>query len=82
MNKLEDFGERYIKFKDEVGAEIRRRRLKMNMSGQDLGDKVGFSRHHILGIERGERKPSLKTLYLIITKGLEISVDTFFRGLE
>mgnify|MGYP000314761199 CR=1 FL=1 len=78
----EDYALKYMNFKDEVGAEIRRRRTKLGMTGEELGDKVGVSYHHILGIERGERKPSLKTLYLIITQGLEISVDTFFRGLE
>lgn len=79
---MEDYKQKYSNFKDEVGAEIRRRRLKLGLTGEELGNKCGVSFHHILGIERGDRKPSLETLYLIITKGLGISVDTFFRGLE
>lgn len=77
-----DFTLKYLKFKDKVGMEIRRRRKKKGMTGKDLAEKIGVSESHMLGIEQGSRKPSLKTLYLVITKGLEIGVDTFFRGLE
>lgn len=79
---MENYKEKFNKFKDDVGSEIRRRRLKLGLTGEDLGKMCGVSYHQILGIERGDRIPSFKTLYLIITKGLDISVDTFFRGFE
>jgi transcriptional regulator with XRE-family HTH domain len=78
----DNFALKYMHFKDSIGGEIRRRRLKLGLRGKDLAETCGVTTDHILGVERGDRQPSLKILYIIITEGLEISVDTFFRGLE
>lgn len=84
VNDLErdDYTLKYMKFKDKIGGELRKRREKMNLTGAELGEKSGTTGYTILAIERGNRTPSLKNLYYIITDGLEITVDTFFRGLE
>lgn len=76
------FALKYMQFKDSIGDEIRCRRLKLGLRGKDLAEICGVTTDHILGIERGDRQPSLKILYIVITEGLKISVDTFFRGLE
>jgi transcriptional regulator with XRE-family HTH domain len=46
----------------ELGAVLRRRRLEIPLTLQELADRSGISVSHIGRIERGERFPSAKVL--------------------
>ena len=45
-----------------VGQNVRKRRLEMGMSQEELAHKAGLHRTYVGGIERGERNPSLSSL--------------------
>ncbi len=46
-----------------MGEELRERRLERGLSQEELADKAGMSRNFIGLIERGDRNPTLLTLY-------------------
>lgn len=47
------------------GFAVREYRLKLGISQEELGFKCELDRTYISGIERGERNPTLKTIWLI-----------------
>jgi ribosome-binding protein aMBF1 (putative translation factor) len=46
-----------------IGVQIRKKRLKMEMSQYELSQKAGFSRAFIVDIESGNRSMGLDNLY-------------------
>lgn len=61
-------------FYQELGKNIKRRRIELGITQQELADKLGLSLNFIGKIEVAFSKPSLDTL-LKIARGLEISVS-------
>jgi transcriptional regulator with XRE-family HTH domain len=67
--------------KKQFGKRIRELRQKRGFSSQEaFGDKCGFDRTYISGIERGVRNPSLDAIE-ILAKTLGVPVMELFRGL-
>lgn len=46
----------------DIGHEIKYRRLKLNLTQQQLADMVGVQRAYVADIERGRKSPSFDTL--------------------
>jgi transcriptional regulator with XRE-family HTH domain len=59
------------------GDAVRRRRLELGLSQEQLADKSGLHRTYIGDIERGHRNISLKSITLLID-ALELSPGRFF----
>lgn len=62
------------------GSALRRRRLRMNLSQEELAARVGIHRTYLADIERGARNVSLVNLEKIAT-GLGISLAALLDGL-
>lgn len=74
----------------QVGEEIRRRRLALGWSLEQLADACGITRNYLGTVERGRRDPHVSTL-LSIARALGCTItellghpdaDTSSRGLE
>ena len=65
----------------KVGKTVAYFRTQKNISQEVLSGLADIGRSHLSAIERGERKPTLETLYRICT-ALEIKMSTFIIKLE
>ena len=59
------------------GEQVRKLRLAMDLSQEELAFKAGVHRTYLGSIERGERNPSLKNI-AAIAKALNISLSELF----
>jgi transcriptional regulator with XRE-family HTH domain len=65
--------------KRRFGKRVREPRLARGYTSQEaFGDKCGFDRTYISGIERGVRNPSLDAIE-ILAKALGVSVAELFQ---
>lgn len=64
-----------------VGAVIASFRKQRKMSQEVLSGLADIGRTHLSAIERGERKPTLETLYRICT-ALDVKMSTVIIALE
>jgi transcriptional regulator with XRE-family HTH domain len=46
-----------------VGQNVRRFRLKRGLTQEQFAERSGFSQQYISGLERGQRNPTIVTLY-------------------
>ena len=46
-----------------VGRNIRRVRREKGLTQEEFAERSGFSQQYISGLERGERNPTIVTLY-------------------
>ncbi len=60
------------------GAVLRSLRIERGLSQEGLGNASGNGRTYVGQLERGERRPSLKTV-LALSKVLEVDPDEFVR---
>lgn len=65
---------------EQFGLEVRRRRLALGFSQEDLADVSGLHRTYISGIERGDRNPTLEIL-LRLSTALRCSLHELFAEL-
>ena len=63
------------------GLIVRRIRLKRGLSQQALADKSGYHRTYIGLLERGQKSPSLRTIFNIATT-LQVKPSEIVRGVE
>ena len=63
---------------DGIGARLREEREQRRISQRDLARRIGLSASLISQIETGQSKPSVGTLYAIVTE-LGMSLDRLFR---
>jgi transcriptional regulator with XRE-family HTH domain len=63
----------------DIGSRLRRERERAGISQRELARRIGLSASMISQIESGQSKPSVSTLYAIVTE-LGASVDDIFRG--
>ena len=68
--------------RDVFGANLRRIRLRRNLSQEALAAKAdGLHRTEVSLLERGEREPRLSTI-ILLTRALEVKVATLLAGTE
>jgi transcriptional regulator with XRE-family HTH domain len=65
----------------EFGYEIRRRRLALGMTLEQLAEASKLTPNYIGTIENGKRDPSLSTV-MALAKGLRIAPAELFGGLQ
>lgn len=59
------------------GDSVRRARLRVGLTQEELADKCGLDRSYIGGVERGERNPTLSVIEKIAV-GLGVSIRSLF----
>jgi transcriptional regulator with XRE-family HTH domain len=64
---------------EDIGARLREERDRVGISQRELARRIGLSASMISQIESGQSKPSVSTLYGIVTE-LGVSVDDVFGG--
>jgi transcriptional regulator with XRE-family HTH domain len=62
----------------DIGVRLRQERQRAGISQRELARRLGVSASLISQVESGQSKPSVSTLYAIVTE-LEVSVDDVFR---
>ena len=60
------------------GENLRRVRIKNNLTHEEFAEKVGVSTRIIYDYEDGFKKPSLRTI-VVIANVLGVSIDSLFR---
>ncbi len=63
------------------GALVRETRTKLGLSQEQLAERCGMHRNAIGFIERGERSPSIETVYAI-ARGLGVSASKLIGKLD
>ncbi|HSM01305.1 MAG TPA: cupin domain-containing protein [Acidimicrobiia bacterium] len=66
---------------DGIGERLRDERVRAGLSQRELARRIGSSASLISQLESGQSKPSVGTLYAIVTE-LDISLDRVIRGEE
>lgn len=66
---------------DGIGDRLREERIKSGISQRELARRLGLSPSLISQLESGQSKPSVGTLYAIVTE-LDLSLDRLIRGEE
>jgi transcriptional regulator with XRE-family HTH domain len=64
---------------EDIGTRLREERERVRISQRELARRIGLSASMISQIESGQSKPSVSTLYAIVTE-LGVSVDDIFGG--
>jgi transcriptional regulator with XRE-family HTH domain len=64
---------------EDIGTRLREERDRVGISQRELARRVGLSASMISQIESGQSKPSVSTLYGIVTE-LGVSLDDIFGG--
>lgn len=64
---------------DKIGDRLREERTKAGISQRELARRLGLSASMISQLESGQSKPSVGTLYAIVTE-LNLSLDRVIRG--
>jgi transcriptional regulator with XRE-family HTH domain len=64
---------------EDIGTRVREERDRARISQRELARRIGLSASMISQIESGQSKPSVSTLYAIVSE-LGVSVDDIFRG--
>lgn len=60
-----------------VGRNMRRLRLAAGLTQADLSERLGSDRAYVSGLERGQRNPTVVTLWHI-SKALGVKIRAFF----
>jgi transcriptional regulator with XRE-family HTH domain len=55
-----------------VGRNVRRIRLKADLTQEQFAERSGFSQQYLSGLEKGRRNPTIVTLYEL-AKALGVS---------
>ncbi len=66
---------------DGIGDRLREERVRAGLSQRELARRLGLSASLISQLESGLSKPSVGTLYAIVTE-LDVSLDRLIRGAE
>jgi transcriptional regulator with XRE-family HTH domain len=64
---------------DGIGSRLREERVKAGISQRELARRLGLSASLISQLESGQSRPSVGTLYSIVTE-LGVSLDSVIRG--
>jgi transcriptional regulator with XRE-family HTH domain len=69
----------YLEGLDAIGGRLREERVRAGISQRELARRLGLSASLISQLENGLSKPSVGTLYAIVTE-LDVSLDRVIRG--
>ena len=64
-----------------VGDNVRRLRLAAELSQAALAERMGVDRAYISGLEKGDRNPTVVSLWHL-SKALDIPIRSFFEELK
>ena len=64
-----------------LGLAVRRRRLKLGLSQEELAETAGLHRTYIGGVERGERNLGIKNLFEL-ARALRVSASRLLLDAE
>ena len=64
-----------------LGSEIRRRRLALGLTLDDLSERSGMSPHYLSTLENDRRDPHLSTL-VAVAKGLRITAADLLASMQ
>lgn len=70
-----------LSIEDDIGPRLRARREERNVSLRELARRLGISPSAISQFETGKSRPSVSTLYAIVSE-LGISLDELFSGIS
>ncbi len=65
---------------ESFGKRVRKLRRALDMSQEELANKIGTSRSYISALEHGEYEPKLETMKKI-AKAFKINLDELVKGL-
>lgn len=74
-----DSQESDVEVLEGIGARLRQERTRAGLSQRELARRVGLSASLISQLESGMTKPSVGTLYALVTE-LDVSLDRMIRG--
>jgi transcriptional regulator with XRE-family HTH domain len=57
---------------EAFGKVVRLRRHELELSQEELGARCGLDRTYVSGVERGERNPTIQTIW-VFAEGLDIA---------
>ena len=66
--------------KQILGQRIRVLRLQKNLSQEKFALQIDMDRTYLASVESGKRNISIENIYKI-SKGLNVSLEEFFKGL-
>lgn len=66
--------------KDSFGKRVRKLRRSLDMSQEDLANKIDTSRSYISALEHDEYEPKLETIKKV-AKALKVNLDELVKGL-
>lgn len=70
-----------MEIQEKFGAEVKRRRLKLNLSQEELAHLCDLHRTYIGSVERGERNVSLQNI-VSISSSLQCTPSELLSGLD
>ncbi len=63
--------------KQRFGRALKKRRMELGISQEELGERAGLHRTYIADIERGERNLALENIEKL-ARALELPISVFF----
>jgi len=66
-----------MKPRHDIVSHVRRHRLRVDLTQQELADRVGVTRQTILSIEKGKYSPTVG-LALRLARELDVAVEGLF----
>lgn len=61
-----------------VGENVRAARVAAGLTQEQLAERSGFSQQYLSGLERGERNPTIVTIYEL-AQALDVSHEALVR---
>ena len=68
-----------VELRMQIGQNIRQRRLELNLTQEQLAEKVGYSIEHCVQVENGYKGLSIQALRKM-AEGLNVSIDYLVCG--
>lgn len=79
--EVREFKEIQMSFKSDLGAAIRRERVTLGISQEELANRSGLQRTYVSDLERGTRNPSVGSIQKI-ARALQVPVAKLFEHLD